>query len=270
MDLLGKASLDLDYMESLSKQNSALHRIDPRAKIIATFVFLITVVSVNRYDIAELLPFFLFPAITIRMANLPAGYLLKRASLTLPFIIMIGIFNPLFDKVPLLTIGDLTFTGGWLSFISIILRGFLTVLAALTLVASTGYHQICIALRQLGIPTVFTDQLLFLYRYLFVLLDEAAHLVRARAQRSFGHKGLGLHSWGPMIGHLLLRTLDRAHRIHLALLARGYAGQLHSQGSHSFSSRDLLYILIWISVFLLFRFTNPSVLLGQGVEKLLS
>lgn len=270
MDLPGKASLDLDYMERLSRQESALHRIDPRAKIIVTFAFLATVVSVDRYDIAALLPFFLFPAITIRMADLPAGYLLKRTCLVLPFIVMIGIFNPLFDKAPLLAVGDVTFSGGWLSFISIILRGFLTVLAALTLAASTGFHRICLALRQLGIPAVFTDQLLFLHRYLFVLMEEASRLVRARSQRSFGRKGLGLQAWGSMTGHLLIRTLDRAHRIHLALLARGYSGEFPSQNRPPLTSRNFLYMFIWVLVFLLFRFTNPSVLLGQGVEKLLS
>lgn len=164
MNPLGKASYDLDYLERLAREDSPIHRLDPRAKILTTFLFLVAVISLNRYDLAGLLPFFLYPAIIIRWGYLPAGYLLRRTLIVLPFVVLIGIFNPIFDKTPLFTIGDVTITGGWVTFFSIIVRGFLTVLAALVLIATTGFHRICFSLRQLGVPAIFTDQLLFLYR----------------------------------------------------------------------------------------------------------
>lgn len=270
MNPLGKASYDLDYLERLAREDSPIHRLDPRAKILTTFLFLVAVISLNRYDLAGLLPFFLYPAIIIRWGYLPAGYLLRRTLIVLPFVVLIGIFNPIFDKTPLFSIGDVTITGGWVTFFSIIVRGFLTVLAALVLIATTGFHRICFSLRQLGVPAIFTDQLLFLYRYLFVLLDEASRMVRARALRSFGSRGRGIHSWSSLVGHLLLRTLDRAHRIHLALLARGYSGELHTQQQGRFAKKDLAYIILWATAFALLRFTHPAYFIGTNLEKLLS
>lgn len=62
-------------------------------------------------------------------------------------------------------------------------------------------------------PAVFTTQLLFVYRYLFVLIEEAAAMQQARDARSFGRKSYPLKVWGTLVGQLLIRTFDRAERI---------------------------------------------------------
>ena len=56
---------------------------------------------------------------------------------------------------------------------------------ALILIAVTGFNAVCLALDKLGTPRVFVVQLVFLYRYMFVLVDEAARMVRARSLRTF-------------------------------------------------------------------------------------
>ena len=63
--------------------------------------------------------------------------------------------------------------------------------AALTLIAVTGFNAVCLALDKLGTPRVFVIQLVFLYRYVFVLVDEAARMVRARSLRTFEGGGSG-------------------------------------------------------------------------------
>ena len=59
-------------------------------------------------------------------------------------------------------------------------------------------------------PASLSAQLLFLYRYLFVLIDEASRMARARAMRSFDGRGMGMKVFSYLIGQLLLRTIDRA------------------------------------------------------------
>ena len=77
-------------------------------------------------------------------------------------------------------------SGGWVSFFSILLKFFLTMCSALLLISTTSFPGICHALRKLGIPEIFISQLLFLYRYIFVLVEETLRMVRARDLRSFG------------------------------------------------------------------------------------
>ena len=122
--------------------------------------------------------------------------------------------------------GGVAISVGWVSFASILLRFALTVSAALLLVAGTGMHPLCAALGRLGVPRVFTVQLLFLHRYIFVLAGEAdAHGHRARAARRRA-RAHALAVYASLLGHLLLRAFERARRIHLAMLARGFDGEL--------------------------------------------
>jgi cobalt/nickel transport system permease protein len=145
------------------------------------------------------------------------------------------------------------------------LRFVLTVSAALILVAVTGFHQVCAALERLGMPRALALQLLFLYRYLFVLGGEAARMVRARALRSFDGRGLGFGTYGSLLGHLLLRTLDRAQRLHLAMLSRGFDGEIRLLRPLHLHGRDVGFFLGWSALFVLLRFYNISQWWGTWV-----
>ncbi len=263
MALLEQAALDLDRMEELSRRDSPIHRLDPRVKLLTTLLFLVLALSLGKYAVSQLIPFFLYPVLLIRRAGLPAAYLFKRALIALPFAALIGLFNPWFDTAPLLRVGEVAISGGWVSFCSILLRGLLAVLTSLVLLSTTGFYALCRALGQLGLPDLLTAQLLFLYRYLHVLLEEADRMMRARALRSFGSRGMGLRAWGSLTGHLLLRAMERADRIHQSLLSRGFQGSLPAPGSRPFGGKDFCYVLGWLALFLLFRLYNFSALTGR-------
>jgi cobalt/nickel transport system permease protein len=262
MSSSGGKYLELGYLDLLSVQNTPVHRLDPRAKVITVLVFTVLVVSFDRYRVAALLPFVIFPVFLITVGNLPFRYLLRRLLVVVPFILVIGIFNPLIDRQALLQLGTFTITGGWLSFCSILLRSVLTVLTMLALVATTGFIGVCAALNMLGMPRVFSLQLLFMYRYLFVLADEGGRMSRARDLRTFGNRGKDIGTYVSLVGHLMLRTFDRAQKIYAAMLARGFSGHFHLRRSIGFGSREVIFIAGWSLLFLLFRFVDIPVLLG--------
>lgn len=259
------AVTDFRQLDLMANGNTGVHRRDARAKVLVTLAFILAVVSLDRYELAALFPFFLYPAVLTALAHLPVRYLARKVMVVLPFALMVGIFNPLFDQAALVRLGPLDISGGWISLASILVRATLTVGAALILVGTTGFPAICQALDQLGLPRIFTVQLLFLYRYLFVLTEEGGRTARARELRAFGKKGLGLRSYGSLLSHLLLRTWLRAERIHLAMLARGFTGEFHPRRTTRFGTRDFLFLAGWAGVFLLFRLVNVSQLLGAIV-----
>lgn len=244
---------DFRRLDLLARQESAIHRLDPRAKLLTTLIFIVCVVSFGRYEIAALLPFFFYPVALLALANLPPGFIARKIAVVLPFAIMVGLFNPLFDRKVLLQFGPLEICGGWLSCASIVLRTVLTAGAAIVLVAVTGFPALCAALERLGMPRGFTVQLLFLYRYLFVLTDEGGRLARARQLRSCGKQGMGLRHCGPLLGHLLLRTWERAERIHLAMLARGFTGEMAARHGGRFGGRELAFLVGWSGLFVALR-----------------
>jgi cobalt/nickel transport system permease protein len=185
MSRLDTAYYDLGRLDLLAGKDTIIHRLDPRVKVITTLIFIICVVSFNKYEVSRLLPFFIFPALLVGIADLPLNYLLRKLILVSPFVLFIGIFNPFLDREILLQIGSLQVSGGWFSLISILLRFILTVGAGLLLIATTGFPAICMAIEKLGAPKIFTVLLLMLYRYLFVLVEESIRMMRAYTLRAF-------------------------------------------------------------------------------------
>lgn len=257
------------YLDTLARQDTLVHRVDPRAKVITALAFVITVVSFDRYEVSALVPYVVYLVVLTRLAGLPARYLLGRVALVSPFAILIGFFNPIFDQTVIAHVGPFDVSGGWISFATILMRFALTVYAALLLVATTGFNSVCIALERLKVPTVFVVQLMLLYRYLFVLGEEAARMVRAHALRAVGGRRISLKVFGSLLGLLLLRALDRAHRIYVAMLCRGFDGELRLAHPLNFRAADWAFTLGWIGFFLLARYFNLSQLLGQTLMELL-
>lgn len=262
MSRIDAALRDLRSLDALAARDTPLARLDARAKVVTTLAFIFIVVSFDRYAVAALLPLAAYPVVLAVVGDVPAAPLLRKLMLAAPFAVLVGIFNPLLDRAPMLAFGDATVAGGWVSFASILLRFALTVGAALVLVATTGMHALCAALARLGVPQVLTAQLLFLFRYAFVLGGEAARMTAARELRSAG-RPLALASYGTLAGHLLLRAFERAQRIHLAMVARGFDGELRTLRRLHWSSRDTVFVLGWTAFFLLVRAVDLPQALGR-------
>lgn len=258
--------LDVGQMDELGRLDSPLHRLDPRAKVIVTLAFIVVVMSFDRYAISALMPFFVFPALTFSAAQLPLKPLLRKFLLAAPFALLVGAFNPFLDREPMLQIGSLALSGGWISFASILLRFALTVSAALILLATTGMYRLCAGLERLGMPSVFASQLLFLYRYLFVISDDGARMLRSAHLRA-GTNGLSLRVYGGLVGHLLMRSMDRAERIYTAMQARGFDGNMRRLARERFHWRDFAFVAGWLIFFAVARHWNLAALLGAWLER---
>jgi cobalt/nickel transport system permease protein len=97
-------------------------------------------------------------------------------------------------------------------------------------------------------PRLLVAIISFMYRYMFVLVDETMRLLRAREARSARlstRKGGGSLLWrarvaGNMVGQLFLRSYERSERIYNAMLARGYRGQMLTLNPHTMRSSDWL------------------------------
>ena len=252
----------LDRLDRLARLDTAVHRVDPRAKVLTTAVFIVCVVSNGKYDLIGLLPCACFPVVLAAEGALPLGFLGKLLLMASPFAIVMGAFNPLFDREVVAYLGSIPVTGGWVSYASIVLRFLLTVAAALVLTATTSFAGVCLALEKLKVPEVLVTQLLLLYRYIFVLGEEAQRMGQARRLRSFGRRGMGWRVYGQMLGQLLLRTFARAQRIYLAMKSRGFDGSVRVARPLHFGPGDLAFTLVWSALFVLFRAVNLPLALG--------
>jgi len=256
---------ELGRLDRFALQDTSVHRVDPRVKVVTTFAFIVCVVSFDRYAVVPLAAFLLFPIVLAVEGRVPLDWLGSRLLAAAPFALLIGVFNPLIDRDVVATIGTLGLTGGWVSYASIMMRFLLTTAAALVLIATTSFTGVCNAIQRLGVPDVFATQLLFLYRYLFVLAEEALTMSRARDLRSFGRHGMSLAVFGQIAGNLLLRTYARAQRVYSAMLSRGFDGVVRTRTVLHLRRSDLVFLVGWTLLFIILRFVNVPLLIGTIV-----
>lgn len=256
---------ELNAIDTLSCLDSPVHRIDPRAKVFTFLVFMACVISFGKYEVSAIIPYFLFPAVIIPLGHIPFRFLSRKILFLLPLAVLMGVFNPMYDRETLMTVAGFPVSGGMVSFTSILLRFVLTVLAALMLIAVTGFNGICAALERFGVPKVFSVQLMMLYRYIFVLTHEGLRMSSARDLRAVGSKGPGLKVFSSLIGHLLMRTWHRAQRIHTAMLSRGFHGEFHLRRPLGLGMKDIAFCAAWCCLFITLRLFN----LPQAAGRLL-
>ena len=244
-------------LDDLARLDSVLHRLHPAVKIITTLFFLLAVASYPKYEVASLLPLVLFPLAVITLGRLPGSYFAERLAFLAPFVFLVAIANPFFDRSPLIVWNGVTISGGWISFLSVVLRFLLAVTAVLALVATTGIHDLCAMLMRFGVPRILALQLLLLYRYLSLLLEEAYRIEQAYLLRS-GSAGRGIspRAWGSLAGGLLLRTYGRAQKIYAAMRCRGFAGELRLLQPARLTGASWAYLAGWTTFIVYVRWFN--------------
>ncbi len=266
----GQSANNIRQLEELAGKKTAIHKIHPLAKVLVTVFYLVAAVSFDKYDLDGLLPLIIYQAVIIPLAEIPPTVVMQRILAAAPFIVGIGAFNPLCDRSPAVILPQFQITGGWVSFLSILLKGVLAVSAATILVATTSLPAIAAALRTLGIPKIFVNQLLLTYRYIAVLGEEAGRMSRAYALRSGGKRGIAAAYWGTFAGQLLTRALDRAQGVYRSMCCRGFTGDYEVGGRGKMGTRDLAYAAGWIIYIAAVRcFEVPEILgsLMAGVRQ---
>jgi cobalt/nickel transport system permease protein len=260
---------DMRLLDDLAMKETVIHKIHPLVKLLTTVIYLTVVVSFGKYEIGSLLPLFFYPVMLFALAELPVKPLLLRILFVAPLIIGIGILNPLFDH-QVFYLGGITISRGWVTFFSIFIKCVLTVTAAILLIATTGMDRLAAALRMLKIPRLFVLQLLLTYRYISVLMEEIARILRAYSLRAPGQKGVHRSAWGSLAGQLILRTFDRAQRVYEAMCLRGFTGEYNTGGCGRIRAQDFFYLAGWVSFFAIAKIYNIPMLIGSlltGVVK---
>lgn len=256
-----KAIYNIRLMDDLARGETCIHRRHPLAKLVVTVGFLMSVISFDKYEISNLIPFVFYPILLIILSEISAVPIIKKILMVEPFIIALGIFNPIFDR-QIVSIGYITISAGWLAFLSILIKCSLTVAAVVLLLATTGMEKLAAALRMLHIPRIFVLQLLLTYRYISLLAEEAGRLLRAHELRTPGHKGVAPAAWGSLAGGLLLRSFDRAQRVYQAMCMRGFDGDYNVGGICRMNAADIFYMAVWLLALAAARLYNLPVLLG--------
>lgn len=239
------------FIDKYSDLDSFVHRLDPRTKILVTLAFILTVMITPPLPCHTFaLHLALIIAVTL-LAKLPILYMLKRSSVVLPFVLMMAAFIPFYKQGEVagsynLWLWRVTVTCEGLTVLwNTLAKAWLSTLSLILLSATTPFPRLLKGLERLGVPRVMVMILSFLYRYIFVLVDEATRMQRARESRSVAASHLFSRRWfwqikavGSIIGNLFIRSYERGERVYRAMLARGFDGEIRTLSELRFSPAD--------------------------------
>ncbi|GEN34222.1 cobalt ECF transporter T component CbiQ [Aneurinibacillus danicus] len=102
------------------------------------------------------------------------------------------------------------------------------------------FTEMLAILRRIGIPSLVTDLLLVMYRFIFVFLETVEQLWIAQQARGGGHGfKWKMRNAGWLVTRLFTRTMQRYQQLSIGLTARGFDGELRviSVGTFSISKR---------------------------------
>jgi cobalt/nickel transport system permease protein len=244
--------LHYDLSDQYLHRQSVVHRLDPRVKVMAVLFYIFAVGVTPEGVWWAFFVQFGFLLLVILLADLSIFYIIRRSFIAAPFILAALALpfttpGPALFQIPGLE-WSITQTG-LIRLGSILFRAWLAVQAAILLGATTRIPDMFWALGGLCFPRLLIGIIRFMYRYLFVLADEASRMLRARASRSPKIKG-GIRPsmiWqgkvaGSMVGSLFLRSIERSERIYNAMLSRGFDGQMRLLINFQMRMADWVFI----------------------------
>ena len=216
------------HIEQFATGTTVLHRLDPRSKIISASLFALVCALADRWPV--LLAALAASLILVALGRLDIKIVLVRLAIVNTFVFFLWVFLPFSQGGrEVFHLGPLTAgTDGIYLALAITIKSNAIILAIMALLGTSTFNSLVHALRHLKMPDKLVHLFFFTFRYFQVIHQEYTRLRAAMKVRCF-RPGNNLHTYRSMaylVGMLLVKSSDRAERVHQAMLCRGYQGKL--------------------------------------------
>jgi len=200
-----------DLFDRWSYSDSRIHRLPAALKLaVALAMVIVTVVlPVGRWDGFMVIAFLLIGVAAA--SRVPGTFILRRLVTLEPLALGVAglaMFQPHGGRI----------------FVTMLVKTTLCLLTMILLSSTTPFSALLDVMKRARVPDILVSTLALMYRYLFVLVDEAQRMRRARASRTFRPgRWWTWHALASVIGQLFVRSTERAERIYAAMIARGWS-----------------------------------------------
>lgn len=239
------------YAEQQAEQQGLLQQLDPRVKVVGLLLLLLAAVMARNF--AVILTIFAAAVVLALLSHVSIKRLAKRIWLgVLAFtglIALPAIFVTPGNPVVQLPILGWTITDqGVRAALYLLTRVETATTLSVLLVLTTPWMHVLKALRILRVPVIFVVILGMTYRYIFVLLQSAAEMFEARRSRLVGRlngpdrRRLATASVGVLLG----KSIQLSSEVYLAMLSRGYRGEVYLLDDFQMQPRDWVALAAFI------------------------
>ncbi len=266
--------------ESFSKRRGLLQSLDPRAKLVSILAVIFATSMIS--DLWVLIFIYVLTLLFSHLSKIEVGFFIKRVWLFIPVFagiiavpMIFNVFLPGDPLIPVAYLGPGAHLGpfslpesifitkqGTMAAVIFTMRVATCVSAVVLLFLTTPQQILFKSLRTVGVPKLYVLTLQMTYRYIFLFMELIREMYVAKKARTIKSGGLiDEQKWvGGRIGYTLIRSLSMSEKVHMAMMSRGFNGEVHIMQEFKMKNRDYLAGAVAISASLVLVLISQNVI----------
>lgn len=244
-----------EHAEKLPLTSSFISEFDPRFKILGTvyFIFMVIATKTSSYS-----AFYFYAAVLFMLvlsAKISFSVFLKRYLIILPFLLFIIALLPFSKRgnaifiLPLKLITLRISDAGLANFTQVFIKSFFSLCSLIILSTTTSFADIIKAFKDLKVPLIIVIMLSFMYRYLYLMINELKKMKMAVDARNFGKNKIGaLKALACCVGVFFLRSYERSENVYRAMLSRNFQEKYYFSSDFKFKPKDAVFFAVFMAV----------------------
>ncbi|MEI6104515.1 MAG: cobalt ECF transporter T component CbiQ [Methanothrix sp.] len=266
--------------ESFSKRRGLLQSLDPRAKLVSILAVIFATSLIS--DLGVLVFIYALTLLFSSLSKIEVGFFIKRVWLFIPVFagiiavpMIFNVFLPGDPLIPVAYLGPGAHLGpfslpesifitkqGSMAAVIFTMRVATCVSAVVLLFLTTPQQILFKSLRTVGVPKLYVLTLQMTYRYIFLFMELIREMYVAKKGRTIKSGGLiDEQKWvGGRIGYTLIRSLSMSEKVHMAMMSRGFNGEVHIMQEFKMKNRDYLAGAVAISASLVLVLISQNVI----------
>lgn len=266
--------------ESYAKRNGLLQSLDPRAKLVSILAVIFATSIVGNLDL--LIFVYLLTLLFAGLSKIDVGFFIKRVWLFIPifagiiaFPMIFNIFLPGDPLIQLAYLGPGAYLGpfslpesiyitnqGVNLAVIFTMRVATCVSAVVLLFITTPQPVLFKSLRSVGVPRIYVLTLEMAYRYIFLLMDMVREMYAAKKARTIKSRSMfEEQKWvGGRMGYTLIRSIDMSEKVHMAMMSRGFNGDVKVMQQFKMKNRDFFAVAAAISLSVLLVLISQDII----------
>ena len=254
--------------ETYAKRNGLLQGLDPRANLISILAVVFATSMIG--DIHLLILVYLVTLLFAYLSKVDVIFFIKRVWLFIPIFagiialpMIFNIFLPGDPLIQLIYLGPGFYIGPFslpesifitkqgVSLAVVFTMRVATCVSAVVLLFITTPQQVLFkSLRSVGVPKIYVLTIEMAYRYIFLLMDMVREMYAAKKARTIKSKSMfEEQKWvGGRMGYTLIRSIDMSEKVHMAMMSRGFDGDIKVMQQFKMINRDYFAIAAALSL----------------------
>jgi cobalt/nickel transport system permease protein len=231
-------------------EHSVVHRMAPQAKLVAALGMVVSIAITPREAVWA---FGLYAVVIVGLtavSRIRPQFVAVRLLAVAPFVLF-ALFIPFIGTGETTEVLGITLSvdglwGAW----NILVKALLGASVSILLTATTEIADIIRGLAILRVPALFISITTFMIRYLELITDELGRMRVAMTARGYDPRWISqARPIASSAGALFVRSYERGERVHAAMLARGFTGEMPAAPQEPVDRSQWLGVLVLVGAF---------------------